>query len=70
MEQINTVSGLGISVKVKIPREIRAAAKDLPEMTRVGEKLTDVWAESNATLQVVAIMAAGGFAFWLLFRRK
>jgi hypothetical protein len=64
-------NGLGISVKVKIPKEIRAAAKGMPDMTRVGDRFAGAMEVFNSTAVVVAVIGATSIiAFALLWKGK
>ena len=62
--------GLGISVKVKVPKEIKAAAAGLPDMTRTADSLTSVLDAANTTAQAVAVAAVFGIVIYALIRKK
>ncbi len=62
--------GLGISVKVKVPTEIKTAAKGLPDMTRTADNLTSVLDAANTTAQAIAVAAVFGVIIYALIRKK
>jgi len=62
--------GLGISVKVKVPKEIRSAARGLPDATRVGDRFASVLDASNITIQTVAVLGVAGLLVYALITRK
>lgn len=58
---IGELANLGISVKVKVPKEIRTAAKEMPEFSQTASRLTSVLDASNITAQsAVAMLVMGG----------
>ncbi len=64
------MTGLGISVKVKVPTEIKTAAKGLPDMTQTADRLTSVLDAANTTAQAVAVAAVFGIIIYALIRNK
>ena len=64
------LGALGIGVKVKVPKEIRQAAKSLPEATRVGDRFASVLDASNTTFQAVAVAGVFGAIIYALIRNS
>lgn len=65
------VGDLGIGVKVKVPKEIKTAAAQMPEFSETMKKLTSVMDAGNVTVQVVAVGALfGALVAILLWKRQ
>ena len=64
------LDGLGISVKLKVPKEIKAAAKDLPEFSAVADRMRATLDASNITAQTVAVLMVVGMMIAALLIRE
>jgi disulfide bond formation protein DsbB len=67
------LGALGISVNVKMPKEIKMAAKELPNLTATGDRFSSSMDSMNMTMQVAlatAFVALAVTGFVLIGREK
>ena len=64
------LNDLSMSVSVKVPKEIKAAAKELPEFSAVGNRLTAATDAMNITMQTVVVGAVLGLIIATLLLRE
>ena len=65
------LNGLGFSVSVKIPAELKTAAKALPEFSATSNRMTAAVDAMNITMQTVVVAGIFGvIVAVLLFRDK
>jgi hypothetical protein len=61
---------LGISVKVKVPTEIKTAAKELPQFNIAATRLTSVLDAANITAQTLVVVGVFGvIVFGLILKQ-